>query len=553
MAKKPGLFDVVKGLTQKKGTKDKEIEKYEKFLEEHPDDRNAINTLGDLYSKRGEADKACEYYLRVGALYAKDGFTLKAIAVYKKAQRAKPDVIQTYLDLADLYVQKGLISEAKANYLTVAEMQATSGAKHESLDTYRKIVDLDPENIKIRSKLAAMYENENFLEDAATIYIDIGDILIRKDVQNGKQFYEQALAIQSENENILVRVAQSYAELQMRQEAAGMYEKLLEISPDNPDYRNQLDLLTEQPIQSFAPEMSSPILFSEDDLGSLNLGEEPMESHADGGSFSFEGNHVIDFSLGEDMSLSGQAAFETHSPAIIESDHTLDFQIEDHGAFTLGDDDSDTLADVPVAPVVAQQPPAGGMFFDLAARLETAAPSKTPSSVIQPKISAKKTPPAQMPPSLPRVKIPGTDQLASGDIRDIVKEFKQGVLEEVGTEDFETHYELGISYKEMGLLDDAIEELKLAALASAKFVECQSVIALCYLEKEDYQQAIRVYREARDRVEPRKEQYQDLTYQIGLAYEQSDEIAEAAQTFQELFQINSNYRDVKRRLNKLLA
>jgi hypothetical protein len=42
-----------------------------------------------LYAKRNESTKACEYYLQVGELYAKDGFTLKAIAVYKKAQRGQ--------------------------------------------------------------------------------------------------------------------------------------------------------------------------------------------------------------------------------------------------------------------------------------------------------------------------------------------------------------------------------------------------------------------------------------------------------------------------------
>ena len=120
MAKKSSIFDVVKGITQKKGTKDKEIEKYERILQQQPDDRNALNALGDLYAKRGDTDKACERYLRVGELYAKDGFTLKAIAVYKKAQRAKPNLVSTYLNLAGLYVQKGLIGEAKSNYLTVA-------------------------------------------------------------------------------------------------------------------------------------------------------------------------------------------------------------------------------------------------------------------------------------------------------------------------------------------------------------------------------------------------------------------------------------------------
>ncbi|MDY0094479.1 MAG: tetratricopeptide repeat protein, partial [Candidatus Vecturithrix sp.] len=150
-------------------------------------------------------------------------------------------------------------------------------------------------------------------------------------------------------------------------------------------------------------------------------------------------------------------------------------------------------------------------------------------------------------------KIEGSEHLALSEIDDIVKEFKQGVLEEVGTEDYETHYELGISYKEMSLLDDAIEELKLAALEPSKFVECQGIIALCYLEKGETELAAQTFSEARRRVEPRGDKYQDLTYQIASIYEEDDKIAEAAQIYQELFQINPNYRDVKRRLKRLMG
>ena len=126
------------------------------------------------------------------------------------------------------------------------------------------------------------------------------------------------------------------------------------------------------------------------------------------------------------------------------------------------------------------------------------------------------------------------------------------MLEEVGAEDYETHYELGISYKEMSLLDDAIEELKLAALEPSKFVECQGVIGLCYIEKGDYTKAVQAFREARSRVDDESEEYQDLTYQIAVSYEEFGNVEEAANEFQSLYRINSGYRDVKQRLKRLM-
>lgn len=565
MAKKTSFLDAFKGLAQKKGkgkgTKDKEIEKYEKILEETPDDRNALNTLGDLYAKRGDSGKACEYYLRVGELYAKDGFTLKSIAVYKKAQRARPDLISTYTELADLYVQKGLIGEAKSNYLTAAEMQAAAGAKHDSLDTYRKIADLDPSNVNIRSKLAAMYEKEDFIEDAATIYAEIGDVVIEQNVENGKGFYHRAMELQPDNQDILSHIGYAYAERSMQPEAIEIFDKLLTLYPENIDYQEQLDeLRAVSDLQEVASEVTPletaplEISFSESELTTLNFGEES----------------VVDIeTLPEDV-LDSQPLESTPQ---VTDDHSLDFHIEDQGALSWGTEDqassaepnfsqndhrvafsfeevSDLTQDSAEDSVLTQQQmpsqtEAAGTseYFDLASRLDTAVQIGREYDTRGQALHTAKA----------NLRVEASESLASSEISDIIREFKQGVLEEVGAEDYETHYELGISYKEMSLLDDAIEELKLAALEPSKFVECQGVIGLCYIEKGDYGSAIHAFQEARARVEPRGEEYQDITYQIALSYEKFGKMDEAVDEFQALYQMKPNYRDVKQRLNRLLG
>lgn len=548
MAKK-GFLDVVKGFTQKKGSKDKEIEKYEKILEEHPDDRNALNALGDLYAKRNEPEKACQYYLQVGELYAKDGFTLKAIAVYKKAQRAKPDVIHTYLDLADLYVQKGLIGEAKTNYLAAAEMQAAAGDKHDSLDTYRKIADLDPANIKIRTKLAAMYEGENFIEDAAIIYVDIGDVLIRQEFETGQKYYARALELQPENEEILSRIGYAYTDIKMKTEAVNIFRTLIRLFPGNIDYTEQLEELTSEPAKQEVVLEEASIDFSEEELSSLNFGDENAPETVESQTLDFQ---VDDAGL---TGLTDEEPTETSSES-----HTLDFAIGDQGAISWEDEQpqepespqesDEALLDFPadggeISDDFSQESvsTASSEFFDLAGRLDISDQKQGVQHEWKQNVSKRES----------SLKIEGSEQLALSEIDDIVKEFKQGVLEEVGTEDYETHYELGISYKEMSLLDDAIEELKLAALEPSKFVECQGIIALCYLEKGEIEQALQAFQEARARVEPRGDKYQDLTYQIASIYEEDEKITEAAQAYQELFQMNPNYRDVKRRLKRLMG
>jgi len=566
MAKKSSFLDTFKGLAQKKGkgkgkgTKDKEVEKYEKILEENPDDRNALNALGDLYAKGGDTGKACEHYLRVGKLYAKDGFTLKAIAVYKKAQRARPDLIKTYIDLAGLYVQKGLIGEAKSNYLTAAEMQAAAGAKHESLDTYHKIADLDPSNVNIRSKLAAMYEKEDFIEDAATIYAEIGDVVIEQNVEEGKGYYHRAMELQPENQDILSHIGYAYVERAMQKEATEIFEGLLTLNPKNIDYQEQLDELhAVSDLQGAVSEVTSAtsITFSEEELTSLNFG----------------GEAVADIQNLPENALDFQP---TESIPQATEDHSLDFHIEDQGAILLETDDlasssgeassqdahilnfsfEDSLEqnqdsiepedNVTAQQQISSQTGSSGTseFFDLASRLDTA---------VQLGREYEDKSYQQGQTERANLKVEASESLAGSELSDIIREFKQGVLEEVGAEDYETHYELGISYKEMSLLDDAIEELKLASLEPSKFIECQGVIGLCYIEKGDYGSAIKAFQEARSRIEPRSEGYQDLTYQIALSYEKFGKVQEATNEFQTLYQIKPNYRDVKQRLNRLLG
>jgi tetratricopeptide (TPR) repeat protein len=244
-------------------------------------------------------------------------------------------------------------------------------------------------------------------------------------------------------------------------------------------------------------------------------------------------DHMLDFRIEDQGTISweneaGVQDVSSSSPVEDSSEHALDFHPEESAAV---EHDQGT----------SQSESSG--FFDLAARLDTTAQQVEQGSEQVQSFSARAL----------SVKVEAPEDLATSEIDDIVREFKQGVLEEVGAEDYETHYELGISYKEMSLLDDAIEELQLASLDPSRFVDCQGVIALCYLEKGDYDQGIQAFQEARSGVEKRGEKYQDLTYQIAASYEKNGRRSEAVQTFQELFQINPNYRDVKRRLNQLLA
>src|SRR6516164_9427556 len=132
------------------------IAEYEKILKADPKDLTVMNTVGDLYARNGEVDKACQCFKNVGDAYATQGFTVKGIAMYKKIGKLKPSLEGT-IKLAELYTQQGLFNDARAQYLQVAEEFLRSGELEQAVRIFQKILEMDPENVAMRVRLAEVY------------------------------------------------------------------------------------------------------------------------------------------------------------------------------------------------------------------------------------------------------------------------------------------------------------------------------------------------------------------------------------------------------------
>ena len=155
------------------------IAEYEKVLKADPKDLTVTNTVGDLYSRLGEVDKATECFKSVGDAYANQGFTVKAIAMYKKISKLKPS-LESVLKLAELYTQQGLFNDARAQYLQVAEEFLKSGALEDAVRIFQKILEMDPENTNMRVRLAEVYVRLNKKNEAWQIFSAAAETLRSK-------------------------------------------------------------------------------------------------------------------------------------------------------------------------------------------------------------------------------------------------------------------------------------------------------------------------------------------------------------------------------------
>src|ERR1022692_276341 len=155
------------------------IAEYEKVLKNDAKDLTVTNTIGDLYSRLGEADKATDCFKTVGDAYATQGFTVKAIAMYKKISKLKPS-LESVLKLAELYTQQGLFNDARAQYLQVAEEFLKAGELENAVRIFQKILEMDPENTNMRVRLAEVYVRLGKKNDAWQIFSAAAETLRSK-------------------------------------------------------------------------------------------------------------------------------------------------------------------------------------------------------------------------------------------------------------------------------------------------------------------------------------------------------------------------------------
>ena len=97
------------------------IRQYQVILDNDPSDVSLLNTVGDLYIRDRNITEGLRQFHRLAEAYVREGFNVKAIAIYRKISKVDPNSIETLLKLADLYQLQGLSREAREQYLQVAE------------------------------------------------------------------------------------------------------------------------------------------------------------------------------------------------------------------------------------------------------------------------------------------------------------------------------------------------------------------------------------------------------------------------------------------------
>ncbi len=204
-----------------RGQMDKAIAEWEKLIKEYPDG-NTYNAIGDLYLKKGDKTDAIDSFHKSANLFRREGFSLKALALYKKILNINPADSDALFSLGELNEEKGLITDAIKYYLATADSLFKEGKKERFLDIYDKILALSPTNIHLKNKVAEIYAKEGIVLEAAKQYFQIAMLYAEKgETEKSIGYYQKVLDAQPLNREAILGINHIY-------ERTGNLEKAIE-------------------------------------------------------------------------------------------------------------------------------------------------------------------------------------------------------------------------------------------------------------------------------------------------------------------------------------
>jgi pilus assembly protein FimV len=253
---------------ERSGRVDQAIVCYQQLVEDNPRDWNTWKKIGDLNQRLNKTREAIDAYARVADFLAGDGFHVKAIAMWKMINKLDPAAFDPYLKLADLYAKQGLMMEAKGQYQYVVDEHLRRGKVRDAGDVLKKMAEIDPSDLKVRSKLADLYLREGNTPKAVDEHIAIAAELNKKGhLAEALQVLEKGLKIDPKNRRIrvdvagihllqksfdkaihhledavqhepgdtvtLARLGEAYLGGKRLEEAEGIFKRLLELDPEN--------------------------------------------------------------------------------------------------------------------------------------------------------------------------------------------------------------------------------------------------------------------------------------------------------------------------------
>jgi tetratricopeptide (TPR) repeat protein len=137
------------------------------------------------------------------------------------------------------------------------------------------------------------------------------------------------------------------------------------------------------------------------------------------------------------------------------------------------------------------------------------------------------------------------------DFQEMLTQFKRGVDENIGAEDFQAHYDLGVAFREMGLLDEAIAEFQKALRAPEGRLRTSEALGTAFFDKKQFPIAEAILRRAVESLGASDEEQIGLLYWLGRAREEQGKIEAALPCYERVLAVDIGFQDAGGRISRL--
>jgi tetratricopeptide (TPR) repeat protein len=196
--------------------------------------------------------------------------------------------------------------------------------------------------------------------------------------------------------------------------------------------------------------------------------------------------------------------------------------------------------------------------FDDASHKFSIRPSAPPAETVE----KQEAVPEAAPPAVSPAPFPGTETAAETDsreeaeedasmVKDALGRLQAKVDEEIGDTDLETRYNLGIAYKEMGLLEEAMKEFRIAARKADLRVGATTLLADVMADRGDVESALAELDALVDSGILDTSAIRDVRYHKAMLLERSGRDRDAADILTAISVESPGYRDAKARAERL--
>ena len=566
------------------GDLDGALSEYEKLTQAEDSEPIHFVLLADLHFKKGDAEEASRRYLQAVDAYERQGLYKNAIAVCKKMMRLSLSPTVVLQRLAQLHTLDGFSTEAALYHHQYAEVLAREEKYSEAAGALRKAFEVSPENVRTLEKLGETLALSGDFAAAAAVLMeasghhrragltqDAERVAARAEQLHpgASESYQRTRDDAPASERDARGPLESTPRFETRRgpeaadDAGGAAGPAEDVAPSGASAveaeaaaaaEGGPDVTSPQPegLRFDSPAGPGPAA-TEDvvpDLAAIEaLLQEAAARFRDGGRDGAGAALVRAARSYEALGKADSAAAIYRS--LSRSAHASTDVLELWLANCEGRDDRKEAAEV--ACLLGDHALNDDDLARARAWFERARAFDPQNELAQrrlQRLAAAAPPPAAAAKAADQARASGRVEVALGraeavsfDMAALIAEFQRGVQAQL-SDDAQSHYDLGMTYREMGLLEQAIESFRLAARDPAFAARCAEMIGRCLLDQGRLDDAVSEFTTALETLGARPEVEASLRFQLGLVHEAAGRPQEALAQFERVYAAQANYPDV---------